>query len=44
MIEKRKAGEHAQPVVARDPRDKVKAELLEPQTPVMEPHILRHGM
>ena len=44
MIEKRKAGEYAKPVVAQDTRDKVKAELLEPQTPVMEPHILRHGM
>jgi hypothetical protein len=44
MIEKRKAGEHAKLVVAQDPRDKVKAELLEPQTPVMEAHIHRHGM
>jgi hypothetical protein len=28
----------------QDPRDMVKDELLEPQSPAMETHILRHGM
>ena len=44
LIEKREAGEHARPVVPQGPRDRVKAGLLEPQTPGMEPHIHRHGM
>jgi hypothetical protein len=44
MVEKREAGEHARPVVLQGPRDKVKAGLLEPQTPEMERHIHRHGM
>ena len=44
LVEKREAGEHARPVVPQGPRDKVKAGLLEPQTPGMEPHIHRHGM
>ena len=44
MVEKREAGEHARPVVLQGPRDKVKAGLLEPQTPGMERHIHRHGM
>jgi hypothetical protein len=44
MIEKRGTGEHARPVVLQGPRDRVKAGLLEPQTPGMERHILRHGM
>ena len=44
LIEKREAGEHARPVVPQGPRDRVKAGLLEPQTPGMERHILRHGM
>ena len=44
MVEKREAGEHARPVVPQGPRDKVKAGLLEPQTPGMERHIHRHGM
>jgi hypothetical protein len=44
MIEKRETGEHARPVVLQGPRDTVKAGLLEPQTPGMERHILRHGM
>jgi hypothetical protein len=44
MIEKRGTGEHARPVVLQGPRDRVKAGLLEPQTPMMEVHILRHGM
>jgi hypothetical protein len=44
MIEKRETGEHARPVVLQGPRDTVKAALLEPQTPGMEWHILRHGM
>jgi hypothetical protein len=44
MVEKREAGEHARPVVPQGPRDRVKAGLLEPQTPGMEPHIHRHGM
>ena len=43
MVEKREAGEHARPVVPQGPRDKVKAGLLEPQTPGMERHIHRHG-
>jgi hypothetical protein len=42
LIEKREAGEHARP--PQGPRDRVKAGLLEPQTPGMEPHIHRHGM
>jgi hypothetical protein len=42
MVEKREAGEHARPL--QGPRDKVKAGLLEPQTPEMERHIHRHGM
>jgi hypothetical protein len=42
MVEKRGAGEHARPM--QGPRDRVKAELLELQTPVMEMHIHRHGM
>ena len=42
MVEKREAGEHARP--PQGPRDKVKAGLLEPQTPEMERHIHRHGM
>ena len=44
MVEKREAGEHARPVVLQGPRDRVKAGLLEPQTPEMERHIHRHGM
>ena len=44
LVEKREAGEHARPVVLQGPRDKVKAGLLEPQTPEMERHIHRHGM
>lgn len=36
MAEKRGAGEHTRPVAAQDPRNKVKAALPEPQTPVME--------
>ena len=44
MVEKRETGEHARPVVLQGPRDKVKAGLLEPQTPGMERHIHRHGM
>jgi len=44
LIEKREAGEHARPVVPQGPRDRVKAGLLEPQTPGMESHIHRHGM
>jgi hypothetical protein len=44
LIEKRETGEHARPVVPQGPRDRVKAGLLEPQTPGMEPHIHRHGM
>ena len=44
LVEKREAGEHARPVVPQGPRDRVKAGLLEPQTPGMEPHIHRHGM
>lgn len=36
MAEKRGAGEHTNPVAAQDPRNKVKAVLPEPQTPVME--------
>ena len=44
MVEKREAGEHARPVVPQGPRDRVKAGLLEPQTPGMERHIHRHGM
>src|SRR4051794_41762412 len=44
MVEKRETGEHARPVVLQGPRDKVKAGLLEPQTPEMERHIHRHGM
>src|SRR3954469_17040695 len=44
MVEKREAGEHARPVVPQGPRDRVKAGLLEPQTPEMERHIHRHGM
>ena len=43
MVEKCEVGERARPVVMRDPRNMVKAGLPEPQTPVMEPHILRHG-
>ena len=42
LIEKRETGEHARP--PQGPRDRVKAGLLEPQTPGMEPHIHRHGM
>ena len=42
LIEKREAGEHARP--PQGPRDRVKAGLLEPPTPGMEPHIHRHGM
>ena len=42
MVEKREAGEHARPL--QGPRDKVKAGLLEPQTPEMERHIHCHGM
>src|SRR3954451_3749250 len=42
LIEKRETGEHARP--PQGPRDRVQAELLEPQTPGMEPHIHRHGM
>ena len=41
LIEKRETGEHARPL--QGPRDRVKAGLLEPQTPGMEPHIHRHG-
>ena len=44
LIEKRETGEHARPGVPQGPRDRVKAGLLEPQTPGMEPHIPRHGM
>lgn len=44
MIEKRGMGEHARPIALQGPRDMVKAGLLEPQTPEMELHILRHGM
>ena len=44
MIEKRGMGEHARPIALQGPRDMVKAGLLEPQTPEMEIHILRHGM
>ena len=44
LVEKREAGEHARPVVLQGPRDRVKAGLLEPQTPEMERHIHRHGM
>src|SRR3954471_17882752 len=44
LIEKREAGEHARSVVPQGPRDRVKAGLLEPQTPGMEPHIHCHGM
>src|SRR4051812_26925314 len=44
LIEKREAGEHGRPVGPQGPRDRVKAGLLEPQTPGMEPHIHRHGM
>src|SRR3954470_13321902 len=44
LIEKRETGEHARPVVPQGPRDRVKAGLLEPQTPGMEPHSRRHGM
>ena len=44
MVEKRETGEHARPVVPQGPRDRVKAGLLEPQTPEMEPHIHRHDM
>ena len=44
MVEKREAGEHARPVVLQGSRDKVKAGMLEPQTPEMERHIHRHGM
>ncbi len=36
MAEKRGTGEHARPVVAQDPLNKVKAALPEPKTPVME--------
>ena len=36
MAEKRGAGEHTRPVVAQDPRNKVKAALPESLTPVME--------
>lgn len=36
MAEKRGTGEHTRPVVAQDPRNKVKAALPEPKTPVME--------
>ena len=42
MVEKREVGEHARPL--QGPRDRVKAGLLEPQTPGMERHIHRHGM
>jgi len=42
LIEKREADEHARP--RQGPRDRVKAGLLEPQTPGMERHIHRHGM
>ena len=41
MVEKRGTGEHARPVVPQGPRDKVKAGLLEPQTPELTlTHIL----
>lgn len=36
MAEKRGTGEHTRSVAAQDPRNKVKAALPEPQTPVME--------
>ncbi|MKU04240.1 hypothetical protein DVF89_22825 [Salmonella enterica subsp. enterica] len=36
MAEKRGTSEHTRPVVAQDPRNKVKAVLPEPKAPVME--------
>jgi hypothetical protein len=44
MVVKRGLGEHARPDALQGPRDMVKAGLLEPQSPVMETHIPRHGM
>ena len=44
MVVKRGLGEHARPNALQGPRDMVKAGLLEPQSPVMERHIPRHGM
>ena len=44
MPEKRESSEGVYGVVPQGPRDKVKAGLLEPQTPEMERHIHRHGM
>lgn len=44
MVVKQGPGEHARPDALQGPRDKVKAGLLEPQSPAMERHIPRHGM
>ena len=44
MVGKREREEDAYARDPRDPRDMVKGRLVEPQSPAMETHILRHGM
>ena len=44
MAEKRGVGEHARLTAPQDLHDMAKAGLLEPQSPVMESHIPRHGV
>jgi len=44
MAEKRGVGEHVKLTALQDLHDMAKDGLLEPQSPVMETHITRHGV